>query len=241
MRRVCCAICAVTIFGMPMGVRAADLKVAAAPVAPDPVWSWTGFYGGVHLGNGWANETWQSGAGPLAQKQFDPFIGSGSGNGAVGGGQIGWNYQTGPWVLGAEAALSAANINTIAGCGKGQFSCTANIDRLGTFTGRLGLAFDRFQIYGKGGAAVARTHSGMAPFESTIKANRETTKRTTRTTTGTRERVATECRCTATAGSPVVPRSGAGPRVLVSSSHSARRCQHLRNTRSWISPTIVSR
>ncbi|MFZ0837299.1 MAG: outer membrane beta-barrel protein, partial [Xanthobacteraceae bacterium] len=151
---------------MSTGTRAADLAIAPGPIAPAPAWSWSGFYAGVHLGNGWGNETWQSGAGPLAQEQFDPFIGRGSGNGPVGGGQIGWNYQTGPWVLGAEAALSAANINTIAGCGAGQFSCTTNIDRLGTFTGRLGFAFDRFQIYGKGGAAVARTHFGMAPFVS---------------------------------------------------------------------------
>jgi opacity protein-like surface antigen len=173
MRRICCAICAITIIGVSTGTRAADLAIAPGPIAPAPAWSWSGFYSGVHLGNGWGNETWQSGAGPLAQERFDPFIGRGSGNGPVGGGQVGWNYQTGPWVLGAEAALSAANINTIAGCGAGQFSCTTNIDRLGTFTGRLGFAFDRFQIYGKGGAAVARTHFGMAPFVSKSNPDRQ--------------------------------------------------------------------
>ena len=32
---------------------AADLPVKAL-LSPAPVWSWTGFYGGVHVGAGWA-------------------------------------------------------------------------------------------------------------------------------------------------------------------------------------------
>ena len=31
---------------------AADLPVKASMLAPTPVWSWTGFYGGVHIGAG---------------------------------------------------------------------------------------------------------------------------------------------------------------------------------------------
>ena len=61
----------------------------------------------------WANNTWRSGSGaildnPLFAQLFIPFIGSASGSGAVAGGQLGYNYQIGPWVLGVEAALSAA-------------------------------------------------------------------------------------------------------------------------------------
>jgi opacity protein-like surface antigen len=148
----------------PISAHAADLALAPVAAARAPAWSWSGFYAGVHLGNGWGNETWQSGTGRLNVTGLNPFVGNGSGNGAVGGGQVGWNYQAGPWVVGAEAAFGVADINTITGCGKGNFSCTTHIDGLGTLTGRFGYAFDQFLIYGKGGAAVADTHLGMVPF-----------------------------------------------------------------------------
>jgi opacity protein-like surface antigen len=128
----------------PFAAGAADLALVP-PVAP--AWSWTGVYAGVHLASGWASNTWQSATGPLADPGFEPFFGLGAGNGAVAGGQFGLNYQAGPWVLGPELALSAADINTSTLCGRGRFSCTAVIDGLGTLTARFGFAFDQFLIY----------------------------------------------------------------------------------------------
>jgi opacity protein-like surface antigen len=149
-------VCAAAILAPAIAASAADLAVVSP--APAPPWSWTGFYAGVHLASGWANPTWQSGAGLGAQV---PFPGGASGNGAVGGGQVGWNYQTGPWVLGVEAAFGAADINAVTVCAAQQFLCTVNVDGLGTATGRLGFAFDQFLVYGKAGAAAEHSRDAM--------------------------------------------------------------------------------
>src|ERR1700719_3030562 len=87
------------VFAGALGVsaHAADLPMKAAPM-PAPVWSWTGFYGGAHAGAGWgATETTLTsisapgiGTGavslPLAQNSRSGFL---------GGGQVGYNYQSG--------------------------------------------------------------------------------------------------------------------------------------------------
>jgi len=158
--RFICFASAATIICLPIAANAADVAVAPVPAAI-PL-RWTGPYAGVHLGSGWANDTWATGSGLLGAAA--PFIGVGSGNGAVGGAQIGWNYQTGPWVFGAEAAFGLADINTLTACGVALFVCTTKIDNLGTLTGRVGFAFDQFLIYGKGGAAVERAQSAMVPY-----------------------------------------------------------------------------
>src|SRR6516162_2711182 len=155
-------VCVAAMLAAPFAAGAAD--VAIVPPAAAAPWSWAGLYAGVHLASGWANDTWQTGTGPLAAPGFAPFVGVGSGNGAVGGAQIGWNYQTGPWVFGAEAAFGLADINTQTECGRAQWLCTTNIDSLGTLTGRVGFAFDQFLIYGKGVAAAEHAHSGMVPY-----------------------------------------------------------------------------
>jgi opacity protein-like surface antigen len=149
--------CAAAILAGPFAASAADLAVVP-PAARAPLWSWTGFYAGVHLASGWANPTWQSGD---RFGGFVPFPGGASGNGAVGGGQIGWNYQTGPWVLGVEAAFSAADINAETLCAAAAFICTVNVDGLGTATGRLGFAFDQFLVYGKAAVAVEHSRDAM--------------------------------------------------------------------------------
>ena len=150
-------ICAAAILARTFAASAADLAVVP-PVPPAPFWSWNGFYAGFHLASGWANPTWQSGEGFGAAV---PFPGGASGNGAVGGGQIGWNYQTGSWVLGVEAAFSAADINAETKCAAQAFICTVNVDALGTATGRLGFAFDQFLVYGKAGVAVEHSRDAM--------------------------------------------------------------------------------
>ena len=163
MRGVCRAgICAV-VLATPIAAQGADLVAIPAPVAQAPL-SWAGFYAGVHLASGWANPTWQSAAGFGGAVPFD---GGASGNGAVGGGQVGWNYQTGPWVLGVEASFGAADINAVTACAAGAFICTVNVDALGTATGRLGFAFDQFLLYGKAGAAVEHSRDAMVFRPST--------------------------------------------------------------------------
>jgi outer membrane immunogenic protein len=76
---------------------AADISARPAPLPlafVAPPFSWTGFYVGANLGGGWAGSTLS-----------DSFTGASLGNstsGFVGGGQLGYNYQIGNFVLGPE-------------------------------------------------------------------------------------------------------------------------------------------
>jgi len=165
------AATALTIAGVS-AASAADLpsRVAPAPVfAPVPVFTWTGFYVGVNAGYGWNN-------GDDATSVFVPAgaVGVGSvpgtitfdddnGDGFVGGGQIGYNYQIGSFVVGLEADLQWADLGGSNGTAAfpAQWGLYAfepagvagGLDWFGTVRARVGVAFDRALIYATGGFA----------------------------------------------------------------------------------------
>lgn len=139
---------------------AADLpppvtKAPTAPVAyaPAAIYNWTGFYIGGNLGAGFANSSWS-----------DPFTGGsngfGSGAGFLGGGQIGANYQINMLVLGVEGDFDWTNLK---GNGTDSIGDTlsAKTNWTSTVTGRIGGAFDRLLVYGKGGLALAQDQSSL--------------------------------------------------------------------------------
>ena len=78
------------------------------------------------------------------------------------GGQIGCNYQFAPtWVVGIEGAASGGNISktttfatTVATPGDDTATFRSTTDFLASITGRIGYAFDRWLVYGKGGVAL---------------------------------------------------------------------------------------
>src|SRR5262245_52680225 len=81
---------------------AADMVLKAPPT---PVFTWTGFYVGAHVGGGWARTEWTDPAGP----PFD--LGSHTATGWLGGFQVGGNYQIGQWVFGVEGQFSWARLD----------------------------------------------------------------------------------------------------------------------------------
>jgi outer membrane immunogenic protein len=127
----------------------ADLPYKAARPAPiaAPVVNWNGFYIGAHVGAGWGT----------IESEFTAVgfpIASAAVNGFLGGGQIGYNLQSGIVVFGVEADASWSNITGTTPCIIAA-SCQRDIDFLGTITGRVGVTADRALIYVKGGAAWA--------------------------------------------------------------------------------------
>ena len=96
------------------GTFAADLPSRAPPpmFAPVPIFTWTGFYVGVNAGWGWRqNSDTESvfltpglGAGLVGLNGTVFFPGNDDGV-FTGGGQIGYNYQIGSFVIGAEADI----------------------------------------------------------------------------------------------------------------------------------------
>jgi opacity protein-like surface antigen len=79
------------------GVRAASVAPAPVVVAP----TWTGVYLGVNGGWGWTGSNSVSVTLPAAPT-FGAFSTGQSSDGAVFGGQLGYNWQTGNWVFGIE-------------------------------------------------------------------------------------------------------------------------------------------
>lgn len=148
---------------------AADLPSKSAPVAylpPPPVFTWTGFYLGLNAGYGWNNRDVTTAgvfAGNIANVAAARRPGSINldSNGFVGGGQAGFNYQTGMFVVGVEADLMYSDVK-----GRASYLSAAGdlsdfryeLDYLGTVRGRLGVAFDRVLVYGTGGLAWGKAH-----------------------------------------------------------------------------------
>ena len=148
---------AIAAFGFVNTANAADMP-AKAPVYKAPVavaYNWTGFYAGVEGGYGWGRSQLTQGTG--ATNVFNV-------NGGFFGGTLGYNWQFQNFVLGIETDLSWSDFKSGAqassatfGCGSGP--CETNVTWFGTTRGRLGLAWDRWLVYGTGGWAYGNVHS----------------------------------------------------------------------------------
>ena len=117
------------------------------PVPIVQVFSWTGFYIGGNAGWGFTD-----GSGTFTTALgADPF--TVNTNGFIGGAQLGYNWQTGPMVFGAEADFqgTAASGSLSATAGP-TISATAQTPWFGTLRGRVGYAFDSVLLYATGGA-----------------------------------------------------------------------------------------
>lgn len=115
-----------------------------APPAYSVPFTWSGLYVGAHVGYSWTDTDWQS------------AIGDATGNGAVFGGQVGYNWQSGALVYGIEGDISSTNISGDNSCGAG-FICSHSVNWMASVRGRLGTAFNsnRTLLYGTAGVAWA--------------------------------------------------------------------------------------
>jgi outer membrane immunogenic protein len=138
---------------------AADLPTAKpAPMFVPPVYNWTGFYVGLNAGVAWG-----SGGNVTVTPTLDGVkqFGEGGRSGFAGGGQIGYNIQSGAFVYGIETDLDGVAIGHHVNCGPYGFLCTSNGGGgwVGTTRARLGYAIDRVLIYATGGVAYGGINS----------------------------------------------------------------------------------
>ena len=127
---------------------AADLPSRKGPVVAPvyvPVFTWTGFYVGANAGYGWGNTSTNN----LGQV--------GDLDGFVGGGQVGYNYQIGQFVLGAEADFQGADLSS----GSNIFGTSVKTEYFGTVRARLGWAIDRWMPYITGGWAYGNVKTAI--------------------------------------------------------------------------------
>src|SRR5262249_56032982 len=99
-----------------------------------------------------------------------------SGGGGLGGGKVGGNYKSGSWVFGAEGDASGATLKGSSACASTSFfigalppaNCKVKVEGVGTIAARLGVAFDRVLVYGKGGAAWASDKYSLTSVTPTL-------------------------------------------------------------------------
>ena len=138
-----------------------DLAVAShalpvkAPILKAPVMTavnWTGFYVGGYGGAILGRADWG-----YVGSEVSPHIG-----GFDGGGNIGYDWQSGRWVLGAIAEFEGTNTKGGTACkpgapafisGMALTTCNASIHSLGDVAARVGYTWDRALFYVKGGGA----------------------------------------------------------------------------------------
>ncbi|MBR1271188.1 porin family protein [Bradyrhizobium sp. AUGA SZCCT0222] len=150
--RTTLAAAAISLGSLSAGF-AADLGPRPAAAIAPALYDWSGVYIGMHAGYGGGMKDWTGVLGAdLTAKGF------------LAGGQIGINKQIGSLVFGLELDGSWADIGGSQLLLNGgpplgfQTEATARskINGLVTFTGRAGLAADRWFVYAKGGLAVAQ-------------------------------------------------------------------------------------
>ncbi len=144
---------------------AADLGVA--PLAPVPVFTWTGFELGAQVGGGVARTSVNVEGDSFPFPAF-PSSASYDSTGPFGGIHLGFNYQfAGPIVAGVQLEYNFAGITGKAIAPPLTFVSTS-IREFGSADARLGVAFDRLLIYAIGGFAYGDIRNqiqlaGLAP------------------------------------------------------------------------------
>ena len=120
---------------------------------PQP-FSWTGFYIGGSAGLATGDTRGDLGFGGVLNTDY-------SLNGALYGGQVGYNYQRGATVFGVEASFSGADIQGNTACVI-VLNCRRDIDWVASVVGRVGLAMNRSLFYGMAGVAWADVNTHVS-------------------------------------------------------------------------------
>jgi opacity protein-like surface antigen len=105
---------------------------------------WSGPYAGLSVGSTFGRTHWTT------QGGTDPQYA-----GYLLGGQAGYNFQRGQFVVGIEADAGTSNARGTAACANQPllFDCQDNVGALGSVTARFGYALGRTLFYAKGGWA----------------------------------------------------------------------------------------
>lgn len=147
----------------PPGASGSPMPVKAPPASATAAMNWTGVYVGGQLGGGASDDHWSDPFGstktPTGGTNVPGFGDTIHATGPLAGGKVGADWQTGPWVVGAEADLNWADIRGENTCfsGLGGINCQRIVDDVSTAAGRLGYAWYRSLVYAEAGGAWAQT------------------------------------------------------------------------------------
>jgi outer membrane immunogenic protein len=169
MRKLLLAMSALAAFVAVDVASAADMELKAPP--PPPVDVWGGWYVGLNVGGSFGRVRDTTNDGVLFSSMSSKL------NGVIGGGQVGYNWHSGNWLLGLEADIQGssehgtATTNIPASCGFGciiagtlapsiTLSDQEKLVWFGTVRARAGiLATPTWLLYATGGLAYGGIHS----------------------------------------------------------------------------------
>jgi outer membrane immunogenic protein len=166
MKTVLALAAAAALMATPVLAAELPMPVKAPPAPPPEVCTWCGFYIGANVGGSWGD----------ARSSFDApgfpafFSNTTHPDGVIGGGQLGYNWQTGNVVFGIETDIQGSgqrDSQTLAATATplGLVSLS-EIDKqtwFGTTRGRLGFApgGGNWLLYGTGGVAYGDVNSSL--------------------------------------------------------------------------------
>ena len=137
--------------------QAADLgsrgyyQKAPAPVYAAPLYNWTGFYLGGHLGGAFSGNNSFNG---LALSNSDARF--------MGGVQAGYDWQLSPmWVIGLEGQYSWLGGHQLNAIFPGGYTYNNNQRGIASITGRVGYTWGPGLIYVKGGYAYSDNNESV--------------------------------------------------------------------------------
>lgn len=140
----------IAVTALTNAVAAADLPTKA-PLPMVMPFTWAGPYAGAHGGYGWTTS-----------QGFDA-------NGGFGGGQIGYNFQTGSFVFGIEGDIAGSGISqTINGSVTVPFTASFTNDTLASLRGRAGIAYNTWLFYGTVGGGWAHNKTSVTTGGTTL-------------------------------------------------------------------------
>jgi outer membrane immunogenic protein len=149
----------------PMVTKAAPVSwTSTTPAAVN----WTGIYLGVNGGFTFGGSDWSDSVTGSSTSSFGT-------SGFVFGGTLGANYQAGVLVFGVEGDgdwADSSGFGTFTATSLCAGGCLTKNTWLATTRGRAGYAFDRFLVYGTGGAAFGNVQANFSndPISSATKA-----------------------------------------------------------------------
>jgi outer membrane immunogenic protein len=151
MKRILFTTVSLGVLGLMSPAIGADLPLyTKAPAVVTPMYDWSGFYVGVFGGGGLGNHNLNNANGPAG---FANFTVNYESKGALGGGEAGYNWQSGNIVFGVEGD---AFWSSFKGDDAAQALGAIDATKLrwgATLRGRGGIAVDRLMLFFTGGWA----------------------------------------------------------------------------------------
>ena len=135
---------------------------ATAALEAEPLW--TGFYAGLNVGGAFGSSRNAFTVAGFGLPSFATSL-----DGVIGGGEAGYNWQTGPWVLGLEANFEGSGLSGGRNapclpplCGAFAASYSQELSWFGTLRPRIGYALGNSHFYATGGGALGQVETNAA-------------------------------------------------------------------------------